>query len=65
MEDTSKNKKKSHLVVLCIGSGVATIRYPLHVPPSLREIRAAEKCAQESLNLPESPVAVNWLPLSD
>ena len=60
-----KNEKKSHLVVLYIGSGVATIRYPLHVPPSLDEIKEAEKFAQERFNLPESPAAVNWLPLVD
>ena len=65
MENSDGNRKQSHLVMLCIGSGIATIQYPLHIPPSLGEIKEAEKFAQERFNLPESPAAVNWLPLAD
>ena len=39
MEDIGENKKRSHLVVLYIGSGIATIRYPLHVTPTSDEIK--------------------------
>ena len=42
MEDIGENKKRSHLVVLYIGSGIATIRYPLHVPPTSDEIMEAQ-----------------------
>lgn len=65
MEDIGENKKRSHLVVLYIGSGIVTIRYPLHVPPTSDEIMEAQNFAKKELNLAETPVAVNWLPLAD
>ena len=57
MEDIGENKKRSHLVVLYIGSGIATIQYPLHVPPTSDEIMEAQNFAKKELNLAETPVA--------
>ena len=65
MEDIGENKKRSHLVVLYIGSGIATIRYPLHVPSTSDEIMEAQNFAKKELNLAETPVEVNWLPLAN
>lgn len=53
------------MAVLYIESGVATIRYPLHVPPSSDEIMEVKKFAKKELDLAETPAAVNWLPLAN
>lgn len=49
MEDIGENKKRSHLVVLYIGSGIATIRYPLHVPPTSDEIMEEQNFAKKRI----------------
>lgn len=54
------------LLIFATGNGFANINYHFtHFPPTLDDIEAIQKDAQKKLNLSQTPVIINYLPLSE